>query len=100
MGPGDEPPDASKCSALGEGLNNAKSGEIATFEVDANSGGRGSLTVGVEGPSIPADEVTIKRVKDKTYKVAYVAEAPGQYTIRVKWGDEHIPGSPFTLNVV
>lgn len=33
------------------------------------------------------------------YNVTYVVKERGDYVLAVKWGDEHIPGSPFHVTV-
>ena len=58
--------------------------------------------MGVLGPSGPCQQVTVSRVTDatQTYSVQYCASVCGRHMIVVKWGDEHIAGSPFHVDVV
>ena len=39
----------------------------------------------------------IKHQGDKRYSVSYVVHQKGEYIIFVKWGDDHIPGSPYRV---
>jgi filamin len=88
--------DGSKCRGYGAGLQNAKLGEN-TFTVDAINAGTNMLLVGVHGPSIPCEEIHVKHLGKKKYSVTYTAEESGSYVLIVKWGDDHIPGSPFRV---
>ena len=55
--------------------------------------------VGISGPKSPCEEVLIKHLGDKNYNATYTVLDRGDYILVVKWGDEHIPGSPFHVNV-
>jgi len=65
--------------------------------VDCNLAGNNVLYVGVYGPEIPCDEVVIKHQGEKRYSVSYIVHQKGEYIIFVKWGDDHIPGSPYRV---
>ena len=57
------------------------------------------LMVGVMGPTIPCEEVHIRRTASAKYTVSYLVKEIGDYTLIVKWGENHIPGSPFHVVV-
>ncbi|KAJ8885442.1 hypothetical protein PR048_011639 [Dryococelus australis] len=57
------------------------------------------LYVGVYGPKSPCEEVFIKHMGRNNYQVNYVVRERGEYIVIVKWGDDHIPGSPFKVDV-
>jgi filamin len=61
--------------------------------------GKNVLMVGIIGPNSPCEEVMIKHLGQREYNVTYTVLEPGDYVLVVKWGDEHIPGSPFHVNV-
>ena len=64
------------------------------------SAGRNVLLVGVLGPGGPCDEVSVRHVDDTSmYRVTYRPAVAGRHIIVVKWADQHIPGSPFHLDV-
>ena len=86
-----------KVKVRGKGLEQALISRQNSFQVDCNRAGNNVLYVGVYGPDIPCDEVVIKHQGDKKYMVSYVVHEKGEYIIFVKWGDEHIPGSPFRV---
>lgn len=83
--------------AKGKGLDHALISRQNSFTVDCGRAGNNVLYVGVYGPDIPCDEVVIKHQGEKKYSVSYVVHQKGEYMIFVKWGDEHIPGSPFRV---
>ncbi|CAF3874766.1 unnamed protein product [Rotaria magnacalcarata] len=92
--------DATRVRAQGEGLSRAYRNEKATFTVDTRDGGNAMLMVGVFGPKYPCEEVFIKHVGNNQYNVQYTVREKGEYMLVVKWGDQHIPGSPWHIEVV
>lgn len=61
--------------------------------------GYNALMVGIVGPTGPCEEVLVKHIGQRQYNVSYVVRERGDYHLMVKWGDEHIPGSPFQIHV-
>lgn len=61
--------------------------------------GNNMLLVGVHGPRTPCEEILVKHVGSRLYSVSYLLKDKGEYTLVVKWGDEHIPGSPYRVMV-
>lgn len=57
------------------------------------------LMVGVMGPKLPCEEVRVRHVGGNRYGVSYLVQERGNYVLVVKWGDQHIPGSPFHVVV-
>jgi len=53
--------------------------------------------IGALGPAIPCEEIQIKHRGNQIYTVEYVVKEKGNYIIIVKWGDEHVNGSPFHI---
>jgi filamin len=91
--------DASKVVCEGEGIDHPVLGKQNSFHVDCSRAGSNVLFVGVFGPENPCDEVYVKHLGDKQYGVKYKLKQKGQYILYVKWGDEHISGSPFHVQV-
>ncbi|XP_076061850.1 filamin A protein cher isoform X2 [Oratosquilla oratoria] len=91
--------DASKISSKGLGLKKAHLNRQNNFTVNASKAGNNILYVGVYGPKAPCEEVYIKHQGHNNYQVGYVVRDRGDYILIVKWGDDHIPGSPFTVSV-
>ncbi|XP_014652985.1 PREDICTED: filamin-A isoform X4 [Ceratotherium simum simum] len=93
------PTDASKVLAKGLGLSKAYVGQKSSFTVDCSKAGNNMLLVGVHGPRTPCEEILVKHVGSRLYSVSYLLKDKGEYTLVVKWGDEHIPGSPYRVLV-
>uniref|UniRef100_A0A669B024 Filamin B n=1 Tax=Oreochromis niloticus TaxID=8128 RepID=A0A669B024_ORENI len=91
--------DASKVVSRGAGLSKAFVGQKSNFTVDCSKAGKNMLLVGVHGPQVPCEEVLVKHVGNLQYNVSYVLKERGNYILVVKWGEDHIPGSPFHVTV-
>jgi len=91
--------DASAVTCKGPGIERPILGKQNSFTVDCTRGGNNVLFVGVFGPDTPCDEVYVKHQGDRQYGVSYKLTDPGQYILYVKWGEDHIPGSPFHIEV-
>uniref|UniRef100_A0A672NLR1 Filamin A n=1 Tax=Sinocyclocheilus grahami TaxID=75366 RepID=A0A672NLR1_SINGR len=91
--------DASRVVAKGLGLNKGFIGQKNTFSVDCSKAGRNMLLVGVDGPKVPCEEILVKHLGNRLYNVSYQLKEKGEYILVVKWGDEHIPGSPYHITV-
>ena len=57
----------------------------------------GGLALAVEGPS--KAEIQCVDNKDGTCTVTYFPTSSGEYTVVIKFADQHIKGSPFTAKV-
>ena len=95
-----EPPtDPSKCVAYGPGLapQGVRVNEPAKFTVKTKDAGHGDVDVKINGPSgrIPFQVETAPY----TYNYTYQASQPGEYTVDIKFADEHIPKSPFQVAI-
>ncbi|KAM7421946.1 hypothetical protein PAMA_010159 [Pampus argenteus] len=91
--------DASKVLSRGPGLSKAFVGQKSSFSVDCSKAGKNMLLVGVHGPQVPCEEVLVKHMGNLQYNVSYLLKERGNYVLVVKWGDDHIPGSPFQVTV-
>ncbi|XP_030049986.1 filamin-A isoform X2 [Microcaecilia unicolor] len=91
--------DASKVVAKGLGLNKAFVGQKNSFTVDCSKAGNNMLLVGVHGPRTPCEEIVVKHLGNRLYSVTYQLKEKGDYILVVKWGEDHIPGSPFYVSV-
>ncbi|XP_074538390.1 filamin-A isoform X4 [Halichoeres trimaculatus] len=91
--------DASKVAAKGLGLTKGFIGQKNSFTVDCSKAGRNMLLVGVDGPKVPCEEILVKHLGNRLYNVSYQLKEKGEYILVVKWGDEHIPGSPYHITV-
>ncbi|XP_053890944.1 filamin-B isoform X4 [Malaclemys terrapin pileata] len=91
--------DASRVTSRGAGLSKAYVGQKSSFTVDCSKAGSNMLLVGVHGPTTPCEEVSVKHLGNHQYNVTYVVKEKGDYILAVKWGEAHIPGSPFHVTV-
>lgn len=57
------------------------------------------LLVGICGPTRPFEEVKVKHLGNNQYSVSYRVNESGRHWLLVKWGDQHVPGSPFVVDV-
>uniref|UniRef100_A0A3B3T694 Filamin C n=1 Tax=Paramormyrops kingsleyae TaxID=1676925 RepID=A0A3B3T694_9TELE len=89
--------DASKVKVFGKGLTEGHTFEVAEFIVDTRNAGYGGLGLSIEGPS--KVDINCEDVEDGTCKVTYCPTEPGNYIINIKFADQHVPGSPFTVKV-
>uniref|UniRef100_A0A8C3CZJ3 Filamin A n=1 Tax=Cairina moschata TaxID=8855 RepID=A0A8C3CZJ3_CAIMO len=91
--------DASKVVAKGLGLSKAFVGQKNSFTVDCSKAGNNMLLVGVQGPRAPCEELVVKHLGHQLYSVGYLLRERGDYVLVLKWGDQHVPHSPFHLSV-
>ncbi|CAB1330344.1 unnamed protein product, partial [Coregonus sp. 'balchen'] len=57
----------------------------------------GGLSLSIEGPS--KLDINSEDQEDGTCKVSYCPTEPGNYIINIKFADQHVPGSAFTVKV-
>ncbi|XP_044015833.1 filamin-A isoform X3 [Aphidius gifuensis] len=91
--------DATKVTSKGMGLKKAYLGKQNQFTVNAGDAGNNLLFVGIYGPKGPCDEVYVKHTGRNNYNVSYIVRERGEYIALVKWGEDHVPGSPFKIEV-
>uniref|UniRef100_A0A0V0J843 Calponin-homology (CH) domain-containing protein n=1 Tax=Schistocephalus solidus TaxID=70667 RepID=A0A0V0J843_SCHSO len=84
-----------QCTGLG--LKYAMVNKDNVFYVNTSEAGNDLLLAGMAGPKYPCDYFEINHIRDDQYKVTYRVKEKGKYLLVVKWGDEHVPGSPFVV---
>ncbi|XP_076455178.1 filamin-A-like isoform X2 [Babylonia areolata] len=65
--------------------------------VDTTDAGYGGLSVAIEGPH--RSDVECYEIHDRKSIIHYSPHEPGIYILNVRFADDHVPGSPFLLNV-
>ena len=99
---------ASESLAEGEGMKEGTVGRKAQFNFTTRNAKRKQgyderdrVTVEIkdEQERECVTEVRIEDIKDGTYNVSYYPTVEGTLTLYVKVNEEHIRGSPFTINV-
>ncbi|XP_052780237.1 filamin-A-like isoform X2 [Mya arenaria] len=91
--------DASKVTVEGNGLKKGFRNKQCTFNVDCSHAGNNMLFIGMIGPKGPCEELCVKHYPGQPYKITYLVKERGDYMLAIKWGEEHIPGSPFYVKV-
>lgn len=91
--------DASAVRCSGPGLSKANRNAPSNFVVDASRAGNNMLLVGVHGPTCPCEKIVVQHRGRNMFDVSYILIEPGEYTLAVLWGDKHVPGSPFHVQV-
>ncbi|GAA48860.1 filamin-C [Clonorchis sinensis] len=90
---------ADRVRCEGMGLKRADIQGVNYFTVDASDAGTEILLVGICGPTRPFEEVKVNHLGNNRYSVSYRVNEKGRHWLLVKWGDHHVPGSPFTVDV-
>ncbi|KAL3314408.1 hypothetical protein Ciccas_006979 [Cichlidogyrus casuarinus] len=87
--------DSERVICMGQGLETAFLQMANAFLVNARDAGIDVLYVGILGPILPCEEVSVKYQGNGLFSVNYIVKDRGEHQIMVKWGDRHVPGSPF-----
>jgi filamin len=97
-----EPPRPDKVKV--SGLEDAKCyvGDSVPFRVDCSEAGTGELLVKSNCPSKDDEPSQLDVVdnKDNTYESTYIPSSVGNHLLHMKWADQPVPGSPFTVQAV
>ena len=89
-----------KCSADGPGLVSGTTTEPCHFKIRSKEdAGFARLRIHVVGPSKAEPIDMVEDTEDHCVNVSYHPSAPGDYTVRVIWGEANVHGSPFTVPV-
>lgn len=51
------------------------------------------------GPHGPCEDLQIKHTGANEYNVNYMVKERGDYILIIKWGEDHVPGSPYKVEV-
>ena len=95
-----EPPKPYNVKAYGPGLEDGYIGQEGNFTVETANAGTGTLSVRVHGPK-GAFRINMRRHPDddRIILVRYDPKYAGNYSIDITWSEEHIPGSPFKVEI-
>ncbi|XP_058120386.1 filamin-A isoform X1 [Anopheles ziemanni] len=91
--------DAAKVLCSGEGLRNGVVGREIKSWIDTRRAGPGELTAHCAGPRKVA-YCELYDHGDATFTLNVKPQEPGRHTLTIKYGGQHVPGSPYTLRVV
>lgn len=89
-----------KVIARGPGLQDGVVGQQGKFTIETTDAGVGTLSVNVEGPK-GGFKVELNRQPEhkRVLFAQYNPSNAGVYIIGITWSGDHIPGSPFTVNI-
>ncbi|XP_060073080.1 filamin-C-like [Ylistrum balloti] len=87
-----------KVSVTGEGLKGGIMGKTSDVYIDVRKAGPGELTAACMGPSKVAN-VDLHDNRDGTFQLGIKPMEVGRHVLQVKYGGEHVLGSPFILKV-
>ena len=97
-----EPPNPNKVKV--NGLEDAKCyvGDSVAFSVDCTEAGTGELLVKADSPSKDDEPSQLDTVDNhnNTYDGTYIPSTVGDHQLHVKWADQPVPGSPFTIKAI
>lgn len=91
--------DASKVKCSGEGLRHGVVGQQIKSWIDTRRAGPGELTAHCTGPRKVA-YCELYDHGDATFTLNIKPQEPGRHLLTIKYGGQHVPGSPFGLRVV
>lgn len=86
-----------KVQVGGPGVEKGEVGKENHFNIYTREAGAGTLSLGIEGPSHA--KIRLEDRPNGFLGTSYKVEKPGMYGIHVKFNDEHIPSSPFMVNI-
>ncbi|KAI6660564.1 Filamin-B-like [Oopsacas minuta] len=95
-------PDASKVRAYGPGLEDGMANGTGEFTIDTKNAGIGTLIVRVHGikGAFKIDAYAADDTQPRILLGRYDPSLPGIYTISIRWSGEHVPGSPFRVEIM
>ena len=76
---------------------NALSLHTLTFPSLSHEPGYGGMSLSIEGPS--KADIECHDNEDGTCRVTYKPTEPGTYIINIKFADQHVPGSPYSVKI-
>ena len=84
-----------KCTVSGPGLVSATTTEPGRFQIRTkDDAGYARVHIHVLGPSKAEPIEMTENTADKCVDVFYNPSAPGEYELRILWGDAHVPREP------
>jgi filamin len=81
----------------GPGKADAEANTWNDLCIDVSNAGLGSLGMSIEGPH--RTDIRLKDANQGIFNVQYKPQEPGIYLINIKFGLDHVTGSPFMINV-
>ncbi|KAL3876827.1 hypothetical protein ACJMK2_034617 [Sinanodonta woodiana] len=86
-----------KVQVGGPGVEKGEAGAENHFNIYTREAGSGTLSIAIEGPS--KAQIKVENRPHGFLGVSYKVQKPGMYGVHIKFNDEHIPNSPFKINI-
>ena len=90
--------DVNRVTASGPGLVRGCVGKPVTVTFDTTQAGEGSLSLQIQGPANVTPACTSE--EPGTFVVKFEPTKAGAYTLKAMYGDNDIPGSPFSIPII
>lgn len=87
-----------KVTVTGEGLSGGIAGRSLNVTIDTRKAGPGELTASCMGPN-KAAYCELEDNRDGTFELRIKPQEVGRHVLQVKYGGEHVQGSPFVIKV-
>ena len=87
-----------KVTVTGEGLSGGIAGRSLNVTIDTRKAGPGELTASCMGPN-KAAYCELEDNRDGTFEMRIKPHEVGRHVLQVKYGGEHVQGSPFVIKV-
>ena len=94
------PAAADKVEMVAEPESVLESGVPMDLDFDTSGAGGGNLEASCVGNEVGEVEVAVKQKEEDKYNVSFTPPQPDVYELSIKWGGEHVKGSPFKLNML
>ncbi|KAL3847647.1 hypothetical protein ACJMK2_018549 [Sinanodonta woodiana] len=88
-----------KVTVSGDGLQSGIMGKEQNILIDTRRAGPGELTAHCMGPHVVAF-CELEDRRDGTFRLGIRPQEPGRHVLQIKYGGEHVTGSPFAFKVM
>lgn len=69
----------------------------ANFQINTKKAGQGDIAVSIKSPQGKSLVPKMEEIEDGTYAVNFVPDECGPYNVSIKYGGQHVEGSPFEV---
>ena len=94
------PADAEKVEMVAEPENLLEAGVPMDLDFNTSGAGGGNLEATCVGSKVGEVPVAVKQKEEDKYNVSFTPPEPDVYELSIKWGGDHVKGSPFKLNML
>ena len=80
--------------------DNLEEGAPVDLDFDMSKAGGGMLDASCVGKQTGNVSITVKPIGEDKYRVSFTPPQPDLYELTIKWGGEHVKGSPFLIDIL